>query len=535
MWRLLLVLLMGAAAVTETFAYHDYAAAVRSGEQVACKWTRLAVDRWYSDLDRQGTKGFPWVFDEARAQRYIAFTRRLSHTQGFSGNFEPEPWQQFAMANIFGWVDPDTGFRRFRKTYREVARKQGKTFMAAAEVNAALHIDNEPGAEIFCLAVDRDQAIKAYTYVREQNENHPVLASRLRFYAGQAPKMVGRKSADNPNGLDTSTLVRPVTKDAKKQDSWNPHVVLVDEYHAHRTNELISVYESGMGARRQPLTLIITTAGTNYDSPSYQEERATLTKMLTGEIPMLERYWGIIYTLDDGDDWTDERVWVKANPNLGVSVYPDYLRDRVAEAIASPRKAVDVLTKNFNVWQKSENRWFRPERWMDGSVTVDEEQLVGVGACGGLDLSLTTDITALAWAFPEQDGRHPLVWRFFIPVVGLQDRIRRDRVPYDQWIRQGWIIPCEGETIDYDLVAKTILEDAEKFGATRLGFDPWHIGEGRLSAELPTHESAVAVVRAAGDQQTTRARRQPGHAVDGLQRRVQEGSTGKHHADETGP
>ena len=482
MW-LVLLFALGFGMTEPAFTYHQYAADVHSGEQVSCKWVQLAVDRWYSDLERQGSEDFPWVFDEELANDYISFTRRLSHTQGFTGAFDPEPWQQFALANIFGWVHPDTGLRRFRKTYREVARKQGKTFTAAAEVNAALHLDGEAGPEIFCLAVDRDQAMKAYTYVREQNENHPSLAKRVKFYSGQAPKMIGSKSSDNPAGLDSSTLVRPVTKDAKKQDSWNPHVVLVDEYHAHRTNELISVYESGMGARRQPLTLIITTAGTNYDGPAYQEERATLTRMLSGEIPMLDRYWGIIYTLDDGDDWTDERVWIKANPNLGVSIYPDYLRDRVAEAIASPRKAVDVLTKNFNVWQKSETRWIRPERWMDSNYPVDEESLIGAGPTGGLDLSLTTDITALAWAFPMVDGRHPVIWRFFIPLEGLQEKIRRDRVPYDQWIHNGWVIPCDGETIDYDLVAETIITDSEKFGATRLGYDPWHIGEVKQKIE----------------------------------------------------
>ncbi len=477
MWRRLLCVAVGALALVEpAFTYHQYAADVRSGEQVACKWVRLAVDRWYSDLDRQGSDALPWVFDEARANRYISFTRRLEHTQAFTGTFEPQPWQQFAMANIFGWVHPDTGYRRFRKTYREVARKQGKTFGAAAEGNAALHLDGERGAEFFCLARDRDQAMKAYTYVREQNQNHPLLARRLKFYKGQAPKMMGRGNTGSGE-LDASVLIRPVTKDPRKQDSWNPHIILVDEYHAHDTNDLINAYESGTGSRPQPLTLIITTAGTNYDGPAYQEERATLTRMLTGKIPMLERFWGTIYTLDDGDDYTDERVWIKANPNLGVSVYVDYLRDRVAEAAVSPRKATDVLTKNFNVWQSSETRWMTPEVWQRNGHAVDEESLKGAGAAGGLDLSLTTDITALCWAFPLVDGRHPMIWRFFIPTDRLVERIRRDRVPYDAWIKQGWIIPCAGETIDYSLVTQTILDDAATFGASRLGYDPWHAGE----------------------------------------------------------
>jgi phage terminase large subunit-like protein len=494
MWRRFLVAaFIGVALVNNAFTYHQYAVDVRSGEQVACKWTRLAVDRWFRDLDRQGTDDFPYVFDEPRAQRYISFAHQLEHTQGFSGKIELEPWQQFAWANIFGWVHRDTGLRRFTKAYREVARKNGKTVEGGAMMNAAWHLDGEIGAEQFFLAVDRNQARKAYDEAVRQNTQNRVLAARVKEY---------RSSHRLTKLNDPAAFMTPVSRDHKSQDSWNPHAILVDEYHAHPTNELINVYESGMGARKQPLTLIITTAGTNTNGPAYQEERNLITKILEGSIsPVPEHIWGIIYTLDDGDRWEDPSVWVKSNPNLGVSFYREYLEKRISEAQGSPRKASDVLTKNFNVWLNSETRWMDHSVWMRGSAAVNEEKLEGSGACGGLDLSMTTDITALCWAFPEQeDGRHPLLWRFFIPEDELVDRAHRDQVDYAAWIRAGYMIATPGQTVDYDVVLEVIREDANRFGARSIGYDPWHAGnfERELDGEIelikyPQRYSGMAV------------------------------------------
>jgi phage terminase large subunit-like protein len=466
MWkRLVLVGLL----MSSLFTYRQYAQDVASGKIVTCRWVKLAVARWEKDLLRQNTPEFPYYFDEKCANRYISFAQELEHTQGFSGKIVLEPWQQFAWANIFGWKSTATGLRRFRKAYREVARKNGKTVEGAAMMNACFHLDKEIGAEEFFLAVDRNQAKKGYDEAVRQNLRNPTLSRLTKEY---------RSSKRLVKINDPAAFMTPVSRDHKSQDSWNPHAILVDEYHAHATNELINVYESGMGARRQPLTIIITTAGTNINGPAYQEERTLVTKILEGSIePVPEHIWGIIYSLDEGDRWEDPAVWIKSNPNMGVSFYRDYLEKRIAEAKGSPRKASDVLTKNFNIWLSSPTRWMDHSVWMRGSAPVASEELVGSGARGGLDLSMTTDITALCWAFGERDGRYPLLWRFFIPEEGLLDRCHRDQVDYRSWINEGWMIATPGQTVNYEIVLEVLRQDANTFGGRSIGYDPWHAGE----------------------------------------------------------
>lgn len=467
MWLACLVAIMFEFAYP-AYTYHEYAAGVRSGEVVACRWVHLAVDRWYRDLDRQGAADFPFVFDDRRAQTYIDFAHELQHTQGFAGTLVLQPWQQFAWANIFGWRHRDTGWRRFTKVYREVARKNGKTVEGAAMMNAVFHLDGEIGAEIFFLAVQRAQAKKAYDEAVRQNTTHPEWRDEVKEF---------RSSTRLVKVHDPAAFMSPVSRDHKSQDSWNPHAILVDEYHAHPTNELINVYESGMGSRTQPLSLIITTAGVNTQGPAYQQERALITRILDGSLdPAPEHIWGIIYTLDDGDRWQDPSVWVKANPNLGVSLREDYLENRITEAKGSPAKTSDLLTKNFNVWLNTETRWMDHSVWQRNSHRFHESDLVRAQPCGGLDLSMTTDVTALCWAFPERDGRHPLLWRFFIPREGLEDRMHLDRVDYAAWIRAGWMIATEGETVDFDVVLDVLREDAARFDARAIGYDPWHAG-----------------------------------------------------------
>lgn len=453
----------------DEYTYHRYADSVRTGSQVACRWVHMAVDRWYYDLSRQGTDEFPYVFDDATARRYIRFAQQLKHSQGFTGTIKLQPWQQFAWANTFGWLHRDTGLRRFRKIYREVARKNGKTFEGAAMVNALWHLDGEIGAEMFFLAVDRNQAKKAYDEAVRQNQSNPILSGHVREY---------RSSHRLIKTRDPAAFMAPVSRDHRSQDSWNPHAILVDEYHAHPTNELINVYESAMGARRQPLTVIITTAGVNTSGPAYQEERRLITQILERSLdPIPEHIWGIIYTLDDGDRWQDPATWEKANPNINVSFYCDYLEKRVAETKGSPRKTSDVLTKNFNIWLNAETRWMDHEVWQRNNHPIDESSLSGGRPTGGLDLSMTTDITALCWAFSQdEDGRHPLLWRFFLPESDLQERMHRDQVDYATWVRDGWLVLTPGETVDYEMVLQVIQQDVQKFGAVSLGYDPWHAG-----------------------------------------------------------
>jgi phage terminase large subunit-like protein len=452
---------------------------VLSGAQVVCRHVRQAVERHVRDLARVGQPDFPYYFDEAAAKRAIDFQQQLRHAKGewadprlHDTRIHLEPWQQFRAWCIFGWKKVG-GYRRFTKTYTEIARKNGKTTTAAADLNYCYFADRprEPGVEAYCVATKRDQARIAWKDVQSQIEAHPVLRKLARVYKQNSTIVLK---------ADAAAKCTVWGKDADTQDGFNPHVVICDEMHAWKDHSLLEVIESGLGSRRQPLVDIITTAGLDINAPCYQEERTLAIQILEGTLkPAPENFFALIYTLDEGDDWTDEKVWVKANPNIGVSVSWDYLRQRVEEALQMPSKRNDVLTKNFNIWTHVASRAIAPEVWARcGSVQISGAQLAGRPCWGGMDLSTILDISAYCLVFQrDPGGPWPMLWRFFIPGDGLVDRIRRDKVPYDLWIERGLVIATPGATIDYDFIEQEISKDRERFGVREMGYDPWKAHE----------------------------------------------------------
>lgn len=457
-----------------------YAKAVVSGEIVAGKWTRLAAQRHIDDLERQGTPGFAYVFDEARAGQAIAFIETLSHTKGqwasrFNGHdarIHLELWEKFIVSEIFGWRAAD-GTRRYRRAYIEVARKNGKTTLAAAIANLLFFMDRprEFGPEIYFGATKQEQAALGWREAKMQIDRNPALAKRIRSYASKQYII----QLDDP-----AARMRPLGQDSNTEDGLNPHGYIIDEYHAHPTSSLLDVLESGTGARRQPLGVIITTAGLDKSGPCYTQEHALAERILTRTTTTIpEDCFAIIYTLDDGDDYTDPSVWIKANPNLGVSVKPEFLTSRVRLALESPAKANEVRTKNFNVWTQSAKRWITDERWMASADPVDESILLHRRCFLAMDLSSSIDITALCAAFPptEEDPKWRLIWRFFIPDENLIEREQKDKVPYSVWVREGLVIATPGNVIDYDWVEQEIRDLAEKFEVVEVPYDPWKAQE----------------------------------------------------------
>jgi len=480
--RLALLLILLVVAVSRVTAVQytadQYIRDVRSGKQVACKWVKLTVQRHVEDLKRakKRTDDFPYYYDVEEAHRAIDFVQELRHTQGEWANpklhdtrLRLEPWQQFITSVVFGWRRTEDACRRFNKIYEEMARKNGKTFRSAGNLIYCTVADSplEIGAEAYCIATKKDQAKKAWGTVREMIEKHPDLSEALRTYKQHSTIVLE----------GTATQIRLMGKDSKTEDGMNPHFVLVDEYHAHPDHGMLEVMRSAMMARKQPVTWIITTAGFNKNSPCYQEEHALIERILERSIePVPEHVFGIIYSLDEDDDWTDRSVWIKANPNLGVSVYPEELEKAALEALATPTKLNDFLTKNLNIWTQAVTRWIPDEKWMACAGEIDEEVLRGRPCYFGLDLSATIDITAYAICFPPiaAGEKYQLVWRFFMPEDGLLDRERRDRVPYTYWRDQSLIIATPGDVIDYDLVEQELDKDLARFVVQELGFDPWH-------------------------------------------------------------
>lgn len=479
--RWVLALLLAVMMSTTAYTAEQYINDVRHDRIVVCKWVRLAVERHIYDVERaaKDDDSFPYYFDEKQARREIDFKQQLRHTQGEWANerlHDPrirlEPWQQFIDAEIFGWRQRSDGCRRFRKVYISVAKKNGKTVGAAGTGNYCFMADRprEIGAEIYCAATKKDQAKKAWTEMQQQLMKHPLLKTRTRPY--KQSFTIVRKD-------DAAAFVRLLGKDSKSEDGVNVHFGLVDEYHAHKDSSMLEVLVSATAARQQPLIYIITTAGFNKESPCFQEEHALSEQVLQRSMePVPEHYFCIIFTLDEDDDWTDPAVWIKANPNLGVSVKWDFLEQQVKDAINSPQKQNAVKTKSFNIWTQAETRWILDEKWQRCDAAVDEEDLVGRPAFAGLDLSTSIDITAMALCFPpekdEEDQIYRLLWRFFIPKENMLERMRRDKVPYQDWVDRGFVVATPGDVIDYNFIKATFHEDAKRFDIKEVPYDPYN-------------------------------------------------------------
>lgn len=447
---------------------------VLTGKATVGKYVRLAVERHVNDLKRSESDDFPYRFNVEKAKRKIRFTQELRHTKGEWARRKQkltlEPWQQFIDWVVYGWEHKETGLRRFTKVYEEEARKNGKTTRAAAAANYAFLVDGEEGAEVYCIATKKDQAKIAWAEAERQIRRHPFLRTKTQTYKMNSTVVIP----------GTAAMMRPLGKDSDTEDGLNPHFVLVDEYHAHPTNELINVMESGMGARSQPMTYIITTAGFDKNKPCYQQERQLVVDILERTIdPIPENIFGIIFSLDEGDDWTDENVWIKANPNLGVSISWDYLRHQVGEALMSPQKQNNVMTKHFNVWTQATSRWIGSEAWAACKAKVFEEKLAGRPCYGAMDLSTNIDLTAWVLCFPpvEEGEIYQFLFRFFMPNDNLLERQRKDKVPYIAWKNREYITATEGNVIDYDFIEDRIRRDGEKFQIREIAYDPWNATE----------------------------------------------------------
>jgi phage terminase large subunit-like protein len=476
--------------MTKVYTYQTYIDGVTDGSITACTWVKLAVGRHVADLERQGTEDFPYYFDEALAQRPIDFIQQLSHTKGewastYGGKkalIKLESWEQFIVAMLHGWRREDNGCRRFRRAYIQVARKNGKTTLGAGLCNYAFFADrpSETGPEIYFAATKQEQAAIAWREAKAQIGHCPALAKRSRAYDSKQVIVLNE---------DGQARMKPLGRDSDTEDGLNPYVALVDEYHAHPDASLLEVIESGMGAREQPLVIIITTAGLDKTGPCFTQELSLAQQTLEGSIdPKPENYFAVIYTLDEGDDWTDPNVWIKANPNLGVSVKEDYLATRVQMARAVPAKQNDLLTKNFDIWTQAATRWITDDQWMACKREFTEEALAGRHCILGMDLSSTTDITALILAFSPVIGQEPwhLLTRFFYPEDNLLEAEKRDHVPYTQWARDDLIIATPGNIVDYDYIEQEIFSFARKFVIDEIIYDPWKAQEivNHLSSEF---------------------------------------------------
>jgi phage terminase large subunit-like protein len=469
-----------------------YAEHVLAGEFVTGKLVRLACERHLRDLEDGETRGL--YFDPEGAQHAIDFFGFLRHSKGeWAGKVvELEQWQQFIVGALFGWKRSN-GTRRFRTAYNEIARKNGKSTLAAGIALYLLVGDGEPGAEVYCAATKRDQAKIVFDEAANMVKRSPSLGKRIREFAR------------NLNVPSTMSKMEPLGADADTMDGLNPHGVIIDELHAHRNSGVVDVLDTATGSRRQPLQFEITTAGYDRASICYSH-RTYATQILEGIIQD-DAWFVYVATIDPDDNWLDPSVWAKANPNLGVSVKLDDLAKKCETASQMPAAQNAFKRLRLNVWTEQADRWLDLDVWEANGAPVDEDELAGEVCFGALDMSMTTDITALCYVFPPTEEREhwAIVSRFFIPGDAIKKRSDRDRVPYDQWARDGFIIRTEGNVVDYDVVHAQVVTDATKFrvrevaydrfNATQLvtnlmgeGLDMVPFGQGFVSMSAPTKE-----------------------------------------------
>ena len=444
---------------------HPYARDVLRGKVVAGPLVRAACERSRRDHETAHERGL--TFSRRAAEHVLAFVPHLRHSKGeWAGQpFALAPWQSFMLWELFGWLRAD-GTRRYRRAYAEVARKNGKTTLLGTIGLYLLAADGEQGAEIYTAATKRDQA---------------------RIMHGEAVRMV-RASAelgevletyrDNISCPMTQSKYEPLGADAKTLDGLNVHGALIDELHAHPDGSLYEVLDTATGARRSPLIFAITTAGD--DETSFCFSQRTYCEQVVRGALVDDATFVFIACLDADDDWRDESVWIKANPNLGVSVKLDQLREQVREAERNPRKQNSVRRLLLNQWTRATTRFLDLAAWDrcagDAMPAQIEEACAGRPAYGGLDLASTNDITAFGLVFPpaEEGEVFRTIWRFWIPEDGLLERMKQTRLPYDQWIADGWIRATEGNVTDYRVVRDDILELVSRYDLVSAGFDPWN-------------------------------------------------------------
>lgn len=431
-------------------------------ERIPGKWERLAVERLARDLEHGHERGLN--FDAAAADRVcIFFERFLKHHKGeWAGRpFVLAEWQkEHVLRPLFGWRRAD-GTRRFRTAYIEIPRKNGKTEVAAGIALYLTIADGEAGAEVYSSATKKDQA--------------RIMFDAAKAMLGRSPDLrrVARAWKHNIHVQDTGSKFEPLGKDSDTMDGLNPHGNLIDELHAHKDRGVYDVLVTAMQARRQPLTVMITTAGVYRPESIGWQQHDYATKVLDGSIED-DEFFAFIAAADEGDDWQAEETWRKANPNLDVSVKLDGIRALAHKAKHQPSFQNTFRRLHLNQWTEQTERWIDMDRWSACAGPVDEAELLGLPCFAGLDLSSTTDLSAFVLAFPDEDGGYRLLPRFWLPGDDVLERERRDSVPYSRWAREGWLTLTDGNVIDYASVRAAVRTDAERYGLQEVAFDPWN-------------------------------------------------------------
>lgn len=442
-----------------------YGERVERGEIPACEWVRKAVKRQIEDQKRFSGKSSRFYFDPDEAAKVCKFIELLPHTKGqLAGQkIRLEPWQIWILTTVFGWRRTADGGRRFRRVYIEVPRGNGKSSLSSGVALYCLLADKEPGAEVYSFATTRDQAGIVFNDAKRMVQQTASLRSHFGVevlsHALYVPKT---NSTFQAKSADGSTL-----------DGLNTHLAVVDELHAHRTRAVYDVVETSLGKRVNSLMWVITTAG--FDTSGICYEVRTMVRNVLNRSVVDESQFGIIYGLDEGDDWKSLAALEKANPNWGVSVMPEVVTSLQKKAIAIPSAAGNFMTKHLDVWCSAASGWMNMPAWNKcAREELRREDFEGEPCYIGLDLGSKSDMTAKVLMFPreDRDGRTYFVTfaDFYLPSRAIETSPNSQ---YRGWVEQGLIRVTEGAMTDFNVVEEDIREELSRYSVQSIAYDPW--------------------------------------------------------------
>lgn len=435
---------------------YKYCDDILSGQLLSGIHTRNAVIRFKKDLLRTDL-----VFNPIAATKVIDFIAQLKHFTGSHVNkpFILTPWQQFIVANLYGFYNLD-GTRRFQTAYLEMARKQGKTALVAALAIYHLIGDNEAAAEILFAANSKEQAKIGFNMVKYFSKGYDT-----------AGKLFKWRWEDTFYPL-TNSFIKVLAADSSKIDGYNCSLGIIDEYHSAPTSQVRDVIRSSQGMRVNPLLLTITTAGFNKSLPCY-DLRTVCTEVIAG-IKQDDSLFSVIYSLDDNDDWRDPKNWVKSNPNLGVTVNESFLEKQILQAINSPADEVGVKTKNLNIWCDSANVWIPDDYITSATKSLVIGDFKGAYCYVGVDLASNVDLTAVSYLFVK-DNKYYFFNDYYIPSETLKVRnLHADKELYKTWAKLGYLKTTAGNVTDYDYITKDILNVNEFCNIKTIFYDKYN-------------------------------------------------------------
>lgn len=404
-------------------------------------------------------------YDKEYADFAVAFIESLCHTKGtWAGKkFELIDWQEQIIRDLFGTLKPN-GYRQFNTAFIEIPKKQGKSELAAAVALLLTCGDGEQRAEVYGCAADRQQASIVFEVAADMVRMCPALSKRVKILASQKRIIY----------IPTNSFYQVLSAEAYSKHGFNIHGVVFDELHTQPNRKLFDVMTKGSGdARMQPLYFLITTAGTDTHSICYETHQKAKDILEGRKID--PTFYPVIYGADENDDWTDPKVWEKANPSLGITVGIDKVQTACESAKQNPSEENSFRQLRLNQWVKQAVRWMPMDKWDKCAFAVNEDDLRGRVCYGGLDLSSTTDITAFVLVFPplDEEDKYIILPYFWIPEDTLDLRVKRDHVPYDVWERQEYLQTTEGNVVHYGYIEKFIEQLGKRFNIREIAFDRW--------------------------------------------------------------